>query len=436
MTLWWRIWCLALAVKLSLAAWLPLSPDEAYYWIWAQNLQLSYYDHPPMIALLIFIGDAISFAGQMLRWPAIILAHAGLWFWRDLFKDWLSEKQQLLWLVLVCLMPLPGLGSVIVTPDLPLMFSWSLTLWTFKKLLDSNGNTRWGVAFGAALGLGVLSKYMSVLVIPIAFMWWWPRRARIPASRWLPGAIAAAVIVSTPVWLWNLQNDFESFRFQLQHGLGKKSFRPSWVYEYIFSQIGLIFPVIAFWAFKSGAARIWKIAAWLPLGFFFVTSFRGYVEGNWPIMSHPLLLALAIEYAAAKERWFKIIGGFWLFCLILIVALIAAPELPKPALKTKLRDLRVMDRLSEETKDLAPLFARSYQTAAKLSYEQRRPVYKLKGMNRRDFYDTLPESTPAGDRFFLIVEPDDRVVAPWNEWLLVSKKSVDGRYYVLELAKP
>lgn len=437
MSVWWRIWALALAVKLALAAWLPLSPDEAYYWIWARNLQLSYYDHPPMIALLMALGEELAFGGRMLRWPAVILAHAGLWFWKDLFKHWLSERQQLLWLILVCFMPLPGLGSVIVTPDLPLMFSWSLMLWTLKNLLASGGNWKWGLAFGGAVGIGLLSKYMSVLMLPIAILWWWPRRTQAPLRSWLPGALVAAVALSAPVWVWNLQNELASFRFQLQHGLGKKSFRPSWVYEYALAQVGLIFPFIFYWAAKSRLSREWKVAAWLPLGFFLLTSFRGYVEANWPVMAHPLLLALSIERAGqARERWHRMVGALWLLCLLVIIGLVAAPQLPGAAAKTKLRDLRAMDKLIADTAELSPLYTRSYQTAAKLSYEQRRPVYKLKGMNRYDFFDTLPQAIPSGHRFYLVVEPEDRVVAPWNEWRLVARKQIDERYQVLELEKP
>ena len=33
---------------------LQLHYDEAYYWTWAQNLDFSYYDHPPIVALVVF----------------------------------------------------------------------------------------------------------------------------------------------------------------------------------------------------------------------------------------------------------------------------------------------------------------------------------------------------------------------------------------------
>ncbi|MEO8991685.1 MAG: glycosyltransferase, partial [Nitrosospira sp.] len=36
-----------------------LIPDEAYYWNYAQHMDLSFYDHPPMVAWLIWLGTAI-----------------------------------------------------------------------------------------------------------------------------------------------------------------------------------------------------------------------------------------------------------------------------------------------------------------------------------------------------------------------------------------
>ena len=437
MSIWWRIWTLALGLKLILAGWLPLSPDESYYWVWGQHLQLSYYDHPPMVALLMALGDSLAWLGQMVRWPAVLLAHLGLWFWKDLFKDWLTERQQILWLVLVCLMPLTGPGSLIVTPDLPLMFSWSLSLWTFQRLLNSNGHWRWGLAFGAAFGFGVLSKYLSVLVIPIVFIWWWARRRDAPLTRWLTPTIVAAVAISAPVWIWNLQNDWASFRFQLHHGLGRKSWKPSWTYEYVLAQMALLFPTILWLGMRSRASLRWKAAAWFPLGFFFFTSFRGYVEANWPVMAHPMVLALSIERAGdILSRGHKLAAGAWIAGLVAVLAFMAAPRWPDSLWLTKLRDLRQTDALVKAVGDLSPVYARSYQVAAKLSYELRRPIVKLRGMNRRDFFDTLPESIPGGDHFFLVVEPGDRRPPPWDTWTEVRTISVDSRYLILELVKP
>ena len=47
------------AIRLLLAAHLELHFDEAYYWYWSKNLQLSYFDHPPAVAWFISAGTAL-----------------------------------------------------------------------------------------------------------------------------------------------------------------------------------------------------------------------------------------------------------------------------------------------------------------------------------------------------------------------------------------
>jgi len=47
-------------VRLAAAAIIPLSEDEAYYRLWAEHLQLGYYDHPPMIAWWVRAGMAVA----------------------------------------------------------------------------------------------------------------------------------------------------------------------------------------------------------------------------------------------------------------------------------------------------------------------------------------------------------------------------------------
>ncbi|HEX7977795.1 MAG TPA: hypothetical protein VF461_04290, partial [Gemmatimonadaceae bacterium] len=47
-------------VRLAFAARLPLFPDETYYWDWSRRLAGGYFDHPPMIAVLIRAGTALA----------------------------------------------------------------------------------------------------------------------------------------------------------------------------------------------------------------------------------------------------------------------------------------------------------------------------------------------------------------------------------------
>src|SRR5215217_3462094 len=61
---WWRsgwTWIamlVAIACLLRVAAmvFVPLIPEEAYYWMYAQHPAMSYFDHPPMVAWVIWLG--------------------------------------------------------------------------------------------------------------------------------------------------------------------------------------------------------------------------------------------------------------------------------------------------------------------------------------------------------------------------------------------
>jgi hypothetical protein len=51
------------ALRLLVAALVPLAPDEAYYWVWSRALQPGYLDHPPMVALFIRAGTLLAGEG-------------------------------------------------------------------------------------------------------------------------------------------------------------------------------------------------------------------------------------------------------------------------------------------------------------------------------------------------------------------------------------
>ena len=59
--------------RLVYAGMINLTPQEAYYWVWSLHPDLSYFDHPPMVAysirlFTIFWGDTI----YGIRLPAIL----------------------------------------------------------------------------------------------------------------------------------------------------------------------------------------------------------------------------------------------------------------------------------------------------------------------------------------------------------------------------
>jgi len=403
------IWWISLIIKLALAAWLPLSSDEAYYWVWGQHPQLSYFDHPPMVGWLFAIGEWLPGFGQSVRWPAILLGHASWPIWYQILKPYLDAGRMNWFLTLVLFSPLLGLGGMIVTPDLPLIFFWSLSVWIFQWALRSSSAAAYA-AFGAVLGAGFCSKYHMVLFVPFALLAvavgrQWSR------LRWgkLIYTIIAGLIFSSPVWIWNLQNDLVSFRFQLEHGLKSDVWKAAWPAEYIGGQVALIFPVILYLSLQRKEPkeiRWLHVFAWGPLLFFLYTSFKAHVEANWPIIAYPAVMALALLNVRTKQHLslLKTVLMVWVIATVAILGQVSWTWLPINEKKIKTYELKKFDQLAKNSANLNPLYAGSYQMAGALSYRQNRIVYKLGGMNRKDFFDFRAESYPSVDEFFLALE--------------------------------
>jgi hypothetical protein len=54
-TSFWALLLLVVSIfRITIAVFLPLLPDEAYYWTWSQNLDFSYYDQGPGVAVWIW----------------------------------------------------------------------------------------------------------------------------------------------------------------------------------------------------------------------------------------------------------------------------------------------------------------------------------------------------------------------------------------------
>src|ERR1700693_1144860 len=72
-----QFWITVIAVlgaKILLAAALPITSDEAYFVIWAKNLDFGYYDHPPMIGWILYLFLTFGDSPLFLRLPAVFLS--------------------------------------------------------------------------------------------------------------------------------------------------------------------------------------------------------------------------------------------------------------------------------------------------------------------------------------------------------------------------
>jgi 4-amino-4-deoxy-L-arabinose transferase-like glycosyltransferase len=434
-------WLISLLIKIILGTWLPFSADEAYYWVWGHQPQWSYFDHPAMVGWLFWLGSHLDFGGQSSRWPAILLAHLALLVWYQILKPYLSEQKLIYWLMFVLLSPLWGWGSIVITPDAPLMFFWSLAIWFFLRALNSRSLSDYFL-LGAALGLGFCTKYHIVLFVPAALLWVIMRK-QWAQIRWsyLLLTVASGLIFCFPVLYWNYQNEFASFAFQLHHGLGAApEFKWGWPLEYLLGQFFLIFPTVVFYAYRKGPAEDRTLSALryfaqFPIAFFFLTSFKAHVEANWPIEAYPALLSIGFIYMPARVM--KITGAIWLTAFLIVMSQIAYPWIPINPEKLKTHEFVQFDSLVPLVATHQPAFARSYQMAAMLTYKSGIYAPKLLGLNRRDFYDFDSRSKPSVERFYLFAEPDD-VLPDWavaEGFQITRQEQITPWFRILEVRK-
>lgn len=432
-----KIWLWSLLVKIVIGTLLPLVPDEAYYWLWGHYIQLGYFDHPAMVGWLFALGRFLEPVGHAVRIPAILMGHLTLWVWILILKKYFPLEKMKAWLWLALSSPIIGFGSLIVTPDIPLVFFWSTAVYFFLEGLEKN---RWRdyLGLGISLGLGFCSKYVIVLFVPVMLAYILvEKKWRALDYKKVLGTIAMGFIFSLPVLIWNYQNDFVSFRFQLSHGLESEAYEFRWTWNYILAQILLLFPLVFHRALRvrmEGFARFLYFAAWGPLLFFLATSFRAVVEANWPLIAYPAVFALA-AFEPRFQQTTKITARFWfgLYAVVFLSLLI-----PNFFLNDRLREPFRYDRLAPLVEKYQPLYAGTHQMAAAIWYKNKQPMFKLRDMGRFDFFDEQPESLPTSKKFYLVKED----YSPPPDWVTqqgYTVKQVDQippNFVVVEIEKP
>ena len=139
------VWVFFLAVGQHL----PLVADEAYYLAWSHQIALGYFDHPPMVAYL------ISLAGSNPRLAAWLTTTVSVIILTLAARRIAPSKWTMLPPLFV-LTPLGLTGSLIMTPDIPLLLAVSITLF---GLIDKHRGITW-----LGLTMGLWSKPMALLM--------------------------------------------------------------------------------------------------------------------------------------------------------------------------------------------------------------------------------------------------------------------------------
>lgn len=193
-----------------------LIPDEAYYWSYAQHMDLSFFDHPPMVAWLIWLGTSIVGDNEFgVRIGAFLCGLIAMGYLYALAQNLYDKSTAMRTVLLLSILPLGFASALLMTPDAPLVAAWAATLYYMERALIAQRSSAW-LGMGIAFGLGILSKYtLGVLGITILIFMLLDPTARRWFKRPHPYlATLLALLLFSPVIIWNIQNNWASFAFQ------------------------------------------------------------------------------------------------------------------------------------------------------------------------------------------------------------------------------
>lgn len=380
-----------LVLNLIQAYFTELIYDEAYYWYYAQNLDWGYFDHPPMVALLIKISS-FFFPGELgVRFMSCILSVATyLVLWQVV--DHPKKKDYVVhFFLLLFSMTLMNAYGFFTLPDTPLLFFTALFLLLYKRFL-ANPTVLVSLLLGLVMAALMYSKYHAALVILFVFL------SNISLAKngkaWL--AVGFALLCYVPHFLWLYEHDFVSIRYHLYE-------RPNQAYSFEKFTLGYvvnlvaIFGLLFYWVYLSliknrSKDKFSKALKYLVYGviiFFFISSFNRRVQTQWVIVISIPMAVIAFQHLienAKSRKWMYRIG--MVSAVLLLYArtwLIHQPLLPllyeahgNKAWTTELRS---------KAGDIPVVFSNSYRASPMYEFYTGIPTYSLNDyMYRKNQY--------------------------------------------------
>ena len=304
--------------------------DELYYRVAANHLAFGYVDFPPVTPLVARLAQA-AFGSSLvgLRAPAlaagvgVVLLTAGMA--KELGGD--ARSQWLAALSLTTCGFFLAANGLLQTVSFDTL-AWALALYALVRIVRS-GNSAWWLGLGAAIGLGMLTKFSmpalvagigaGVLLTPIR------RDLRTPWP-WLGAVVATAI--AAPNLAWQIAHGWPSVDFLRGQNARVRTGNPTT--KYITDQLLSLGPFVLI-VCAAGTRRLWRnererallwTAATVEVIFLVL---RG--KGYYPLGVFPVLIAAGSVSVASWKRSRVVAIGLVVFAVATLP--VALPVLPQ-----------------------------------------------------------------------------------------------------------
>ena len=306
----------------------------------AHHLAWGYVAWPPVtpflarLALSLFGPSVIGLRSLAVLTEGIVMLLVGLMI-RDLGgRRW----AQVLGAVAVATSPLSIVQGGLFQYETLDYFCWVLLAFMVMHLLKSQ-NPRWWLGIGAAIGLGMLTKYTIAFSVAGLIVGILVTNREYLKNRWLWGGAALALGLWLPNLIWEAQNHFISLYFlasihtrDVQSGLTSSFLRDQLLFN--FNPIMLFLVVTGlYYFFFTPAGNRYRMMGWMyvtPFILLILTQGKGY----YLAATYPMLAAGGAVWWEGRisritsPRWENAWRWITWSVLSVFAALLIATELP------------------------------------------------------------------------------------------------------------
>jgi len=310
-------------INLLQAAFTELAHDEAYYWMYSQNLSWGFFDHPPMVALLAKMGYSLFQNELGVRLIFTLMGGGTILMIYHFIPERYRNLPFYYLIIFSIILVHAHFAGFLSIPDIPLIFFSTLFLFIYKKYLSKD-------TYSLAFILGIIaacmfySKYHGVLVILLIVL----SNTSLFKRKSFYLAIVTTAVFMLPHLMWQIEHHFPTFTYHLvDRSSSAYKFRFTW--NFIYSQLLTTGPLIGvfllFYAFRERPENTFeKALKFILVGFFiffFFMSFKGRIEAHWLATSYIAIIVLSFKAIMRTTKIKKILR---ILCYISIPLIIAA----------------------------------------------------------------------------------------------------------------
>jgi hypothetical protein len=345
-----------------------LFDDEAYYWVYSIFPAWGYFDHPPVVAMLIKAGYAVFHNELGVRLLPLIFSTAAVY----LVDSLIEKKNYLLFYSICASLAIIQVAGIMAVPDTPLMFFIAAFFWLYRRFIINMNFTN-TLLLGICIALMLYTKYHGVLVVLFTAL----SNLKLFKHYQSYLAVIIALLLFTPHLYWQYANGYPSVQFHLLERY-VADYNILFTVEFILGQILIAGPLIGWLLLAAAtlhkpASLVEKAMKYSFVGFylfFLLSTTKGRAEANWTIPAFISLMVLSHQYLLTHHKARKWLYYSVPFSLLLVfsarVLMIADTPLAALFRRTEFFQNRIwVNEVKQRAGDRPVVFLDSYQKPSK-----------------------------------------------------------------------